>query len=125
MLIWLMTRALKVFSFIVISLFILSLFGWMSYHISKGDKRFGFLTEPIKFMYTFPDLFTESVEEVKTRVLPKTFVPTPNNFRPINKLESDFIVLSTYSDTSDSRSIVLLNLTLRISLSFKKSILFI
>lgn len=59
-------------------------------------------------MYSFPDLFSQSVEEVKT--LPKTFIPTPDNFKSINNLDSDFIVLSTYSDTSDSRSIVLLNL---------------
>ena len=103
-----MTRVLKTFSFIVIFLFILSIFGWMVFHISKGDKRFGVLTEPVKFMYTFPDLFTQSVEEVKT--LPKTFIPTPKWFKSVNKLEDDFLVISAYSDTSDSRSIVLLNL---------------
>ena len=103
-----MKKVLKTFSLIVISLFILSIFGWMVFHISKGDKDFGFLTKPVEFMYTFPDLFTQSVEEVKT--LPKTFVPTPENFTPVNKLESDVIVLSTYSDTGDTRSIVLQNL---------------
>lgn len=80
----------------------------MVFHISKGDKKFGFLTEPIKFMYSFPDLFTQSVEEVKT--LPKTFVPTPKDFKSINNLDSDFIVLSSHSDTNNSRSVVLLNL---------------
>lgn len=103
-----MNKVLKTFSFIVIFLFILSIFGWMVFHISKGDKKFGFLTEPIKFMYSFPDLFTQSVEEVKT--LPKTFVPTPKDFKSINKLDSDFIVLSSHSDTNNSRSVVLLNL---------------
>jgi hypothetical protein len=103
-----MQKVLKTFSLIVIFLFTLSIFGWMSFHISKGDKKFGFLTGPVKFMYTFPDLFKQSVEEVKT--LPGTFIPTPEGFEPINKLEKDLIVLSTYSDTSDSRSVVLLNL---------------
>ena len=103
-----MKKVLKTFSLIVISLFTLSIFGWMVFHISEGDKKFGFLTEPVKFMYTFPDLFSQSVEEVKT--LPRTFVVTPEDFKSINNLDSDFIVLSTYSDTSDSRSIVLLNL---------------
>lgn len=103
-----MKKVLTTFSILVISLFILSVFGWMAYHISEGDKKFGFLTGPVTFMSTFLDLFSQSVEEVKT--LPKTFVPTPEDFQPINNLESDFIVLSTYSDTSDSRSIVLLNL---------------
>ena len=105
-----MTRVLKIFSFVVISLFTLSIFGWMSYHISEGDKKFGFLTEPVKFMYSFPDLFTESVEEAKTFALPKTFIKTPTDFKTINKLESDFIVLSAYSDTSNSRTVALINL---------------
>ncbi len=59
-------------------------------------------------MYSFPDLFTQSVEEVET--LPKTFVPTPKNFKAINRLKDDFIVLTTYSDTGDSRTVALLNL---------------
>ncbi|MGM0649655.1 MAG: arylsulfotransferase family protein, partial [Bacteroidota bacterium] len=103
-----MKKVLKTFALIVIFLFILSVFGWMSHHISKGNKDFGFLTEPIKFMYTFPDMFAKSVEEVKT--LPKTFVETPQNFEPVNKLDSDLKVLITYSGNSDSRTIALLNL---------------
>lgn len=103
-----MNKVLKTFSLIVIFLFALSIFGWMVFHISAGDKNFGFLTGPVKFMYTFPDLFSQSVEEVKT--LPKTFIATPEDFTSINNLDSDFIVLSTYSDTGNSRSIVVLNL---------------
>ena len=52
-----MKRVLKTFSLIVIVLFILSIFGWMASHITSGDKKFGFLTGPVKFMYSFPDLF--------------------------------------------------------------------
>jgi arylsulfotransferase ASST len=103
-----MKKVFTTFSVIVIFLFTLSIFGWMVFHISEEDKQFGVLTGPVKFMYSFPDLFSQSVEEVKT--LPKTFIPTPENFKSINKLDSDLLVLSTYSDTSDSRSIVLLNL---------------
>jgi hypothetical protein len=103
-----MKKVLKTFSLTVIYLFTLSLFGWMVYHIVEDDKKFGFLKGPVKFMYTFPDLFFQSVKEVNT--LPETFIKTPENFKSINNLDSDFIVLSTYSDTSDSRSIVLLNL---------------
>ncbi len=103
-----MKQALKVFSFTIISLFILSLFGWMVSHIVKGDKSFGFLKGPIKFMYTFPDMFSQSVEEVKT--LPKTYIPTKKNFDPINKLKEDVLILATHSDTSDSRSVILYNL---------------
>jgi len=103
-----MKRILKTFSLIVIVLFILSIFGWMASHIAVGDKKFGFLTKPVKFLYGFPDLFSQSVEELRS--LPKTFIPTPDDFKAVNKLDTDFYVLSSYSDTSDSRSVVLLNL---------------
>jgi len=103
-----MKNALKTFSLIVIFLFILSLFGWMVNQISNNNKKFGFLTEPIKYMYSFPDFFKQSVEEVKT--LPRTFMPTPADFKPINKLDFDLLVLSTFSDTGDTRSVVLRNL---------------
>jgi hypothetical protein len=103
-----MKKILKIFSTVVIFLFILSLFGWMVNQISNNNKRFGILTGPVKFMYSFPDLFKQSVEEVKT--LPRTFIRTYEGFEAVNKLKKDLIVLATYSDTSDSRSIVLLNL---------------
>jgi hypothetical protein len=103
-----MKKVLTIFSTVVIFLFILSLFGWTVYQISEKNKRFGFLTEPIKFIYTFPDLFKRSVEEVKG--LPETFIPTDKEFKPINKLEEDVYVLTSYSDTGMYRSIVVRNL---------------
>ncbi len=103
-----MKKILKTFSYIVIFLFTLSIFGWMVYHISQGEKNFGFLNQPVKFMYTFPDMFSESVEEVKS--LPKTFVRTPENFEAVNNLESDVMVLTTYSLDDKIRAISLMNL---------------
>ena len=105
-----MKKIIKVFSSIVIFIFALSVFGWMVFHVSKGDKDFGFFNGPIKSMYTFLDLFSQSVEEVKVKALPQTFIKTPENFQAVNKLDSNLIVLTTYSDTSNSRSIVLYNL---------------
>jgi hypothetical protein len=105
-----MNKFIRIFSITIISLFTLSVFGWMASHITRGDKKFGFLTGPVKFIYSFPDLFSQSVEEAKTLALPKTFIPTPGHFKPVNELDTDFVVLTTYSDTSDSRSIMLLNL---------------
>lgn len=103
-----MKKFLLVFSTLVIFLFILALFGWMVNQITTKNKKFGFLTEPIKFMYTFPDLFEESVEEVKS--LPRTFIKTPKDFRALNKLKKDLEVLVSYTEAKDERSIVLLNL---------------
>lgn len=103
-----MKKVLKVFSLTVIFLFFLSMFAWVVFHVSIGDKKFAFLQGPIKFMYSFPDLFFQSVEEVNT--LPGTFVKTPEDFEAVNKLDSDFIVLTSYSDSKDSRLIVAINL---------------
>ena len=85
-----MKKIVAVFSTIVMLLFVLALFGWMVSQIGNKGKNFGFLTEPIKFMYSFPDLFKQSVEEVNS--LPKTFIPTPTDFSPINDLDKDLIV---------------------------------
>ncbi len=103
-----MKKILTFFSYIVIFLFFLSIFGWIVFHIQKGDKDYGFLNEPIKFLYTFPDMFSQSVEEAKK--LPATFVETPQDFKSINNLATDVKALVAYSDTSDSRTIALMNL---------------
>ncbi|ALO14606.1 hypothetical protein L21SP5_00939 [Salinivirga cyanobacteriivorans] len=103
-----MKKILTIFSITIISLFLLSLFGWMVYQISNKNKEFGIFTEPVKFMYKFPNLFKESVKEVKT--LPKTFIPTDKNFKPVNKLKSDLLVLTTYTNAKKSREVALMNL---------------
>lgn len=105
-----MKKLVKALAIGVLSLAILSLFSWISIQVSKQDKEFGILTKPIKYLYTFPDLFVESVEEVKTLGLPPTFLKTPEGFVPINELENDLIVLTAYSDTNNSRSVALINL---------------
>ncbi|MCB9020322.1 MAG: hypothetical protein H6546_08320, partial [Chitinophagales bacterium] len=105
-----MKKLVKGLAIGVLSLAILSLFGWISIQVSKQDKEFGILTKPIKYLYTFPDLFVESVEEAKTLGLPPTFLKTPEGFVPINELENDLIVLTAYSDTNNSRSVALINL---------------
>lgn len=101
-------KILNVFSLIVVFLFILAVYGWMVNQIGKGSKKFGVLTEPIKFMYSFPDLFKTSVKEVNA--LPKTFIPTPKGFQTINKLNKDVIVLSSYSTNDSTREIAIKNL---------------
>jgi hypothetical protein len=103
-----MKKFLAVFSTTVILLFVLALFGWMVNQIGTKGKKFGFLTEPIKFMYSFPDLFKQSVEEVNS--LPKTFILTPNDFSPVNELEKDLLVLSSYSENDSTIGIAVRNL---------------
>jgi len=59
-------------------------------------------------MYSFPDLFEQSVEEVNS--LPATFVATPEGFSSINLLEEDVFVLTTYSISDSKRKIAVKNL---------------
>ncbi len=103
-----MKKIISTFSIIVILLFVLALFGWMVNQVGVHNKKFGFMTEPIKFMYSFPDLFKQSVEEVNT--LPKTFVATPVGFKSVNKLEEDINVLTSYSENDSTRTIAIRNL---------------
>lgn len=105
-----MKKIIQSFSYLVIILFVLSIFGWMAVHVNKGDKNFGFLSKPIEYLISFPDLFNQSVEEAKTFALPKTFVKTPESFESINRLSADLHVLISYSDTNETRSVVLMNL---------------
>ncbi len=103
-----MKKVISIFSILVICLFVLSVFGWMSHHITKGDKDFGFLNEPVTFMITFLDQFETTVEEVKK--LPPTFLKTDAHHEAINKLENDLNVLVTYSESESKRKAVLMNL---------------
>ncbi len=103
-----MSKFLKPFANLVIFLFCLSIFGWMSSKISSGEKEFGFLTGAVKQLYSFPDLFSRAVEDLQT--LPETFVPTPEGFEPVNRLDSSMVILTTYSETDSRRAIILYDL---------------
>lgn len=80
----------------------------MVHHITLGDRGFGFMKGPITSLYSFPDLFVRSVEEVQS--YPVTFIKTPDDFQAINKLDTSVLMLTSYSDTDNSRSVVLLDL---------------
>lgn len=104
-----MQNVIKYFASAVIVLFVLSIFGWTVKHITKGDKQYSsIISEPIKALIDFPDLFKATVKEVKT--LPETFVKTPENFNTINNLEIDVKALITYSTSDTKRTIELRNL---------------
>lgn len=103
-----MNKVIEVFAKVVIALFLLAIFGWMVSQRVTKKKSFGFLDGAIEFMYSFPDLFEQSVEEVKT--LPRTFIKTYNQFSSVNKLKKDLIVLTTYTSAKNFREIALINL---------------
>ncbi len=103
-----MKKIINAFSIVVVSLFALAVFGWMSVHISKGDKDFGFANEPIKFMYSFLDQFKETVKEVEK--MSPTFLKTAPNHNSVNKLKNDLRILSTYSSSDNQRTVAIRNL---------------
>lgn len=103
-----MKKFIQSFSILVIALFALSVFGWMSVHVHKGDKDFGFLNEPVKFMTTFLDQFKKTVKEVKKK--PPTFLKTEAKHSEINELKTDLKALISYSDSKFSREVALINL---------------
>lgn len=103
-----MKKIITAVSAIIIHLFTLSVFGWMSVHASKGDKDFGLLNEPTKFMYSFFDQFIWSAKEVKK--LSPTFMPIWSKITPVNKLESNVNILMSYSESAFRRAVVIKNL---------------
>ena len=93
----------------VLVLAFLSLFGWLvkeSTHggatLSKGVSSF------VEQFVSWPDVFKQVKEEVKR--LPLTFVKTPDHFEPINTLDEDVTVLTSYHNEDNKRTVALINL---------------
>ena len=93
---------------LVVVLALLSAYGWAVKHRTKGDLNLGWANPVVDQLSGFPDLFKKSVEEAQT--LPQTFVPTPSDFEPVNRLEQDVLALTAYSNEDGGRNIDLRNL---------------
>ena len=93
---------------VILFIAFLSVFGWMVKHVTKGDKDFGFLNTPLKELSGFPDMFKQSVKEVKG--LPGTFIKTyGSSYKSTNKLTEDAKALIAYSNPDKNRTIDLYN----------------
>lgn len=104
-----MKKVLSSLSTLVVILFFLSTFGWLVKSITQGEKILGeTASDALITFVSFFDLFEESVEEVKK--LPETFVPTPQDFQPVNQLEEDLFALISYSNAEKNRTVELRNL---------------
>ena len=93
---------------LVVVLALLSAYGWAVKHRTKGDLNLGWANPVVDQLSGFPDLFKKSVKEAQT--LPQTFVPTPSDFAPVNRLEQDVLALTAYSNEDGGRNIDLRNL---------------
>lgn len=97
-----MKKVLSSLSTLVVILFFLSTFGWLVKSITQGEKILGeTASDALITFVSFFDLFEESVEEVKK--LPETFVPTPQDFQPVNQLEEDLFALISYSNAEKNQ----------------------
>lgn len=103
-----MKKIIYFLSVLVLSLFVLALFGWMSVSLAKKKGDFGVLNEPIKFMYSFFDQFDKSVNEVQK--LSPTFLDIWSKVEPINKLDFDLRILTSYSLDNQTREVAIKNL---------------
>ncbi len=104
-----MIKFLSRFSVLVLVLFALSVFGWLVKHQAQGDPLIGDKAGKGLMAYvSFLDLFEKSIEEVQK--LPETFVPTPADFEPVNKLQNDLIALISYSNEQKGRTVEIRNL---------------
>lgn len=92
-----------------LTLTFLSAFGWLVHaSFQDSDKLPAWLKSSVTALAGFPDQLFLAKEQVVE--LPKTFVPTPEDFEPINKLEDDLKILTSYSLGPLERKIVLVNL---------------
>ena len=73
----------------------LSLFGWSVKQVSTGKSTWPtWIQAPLQSFVGFLDLFEAAKQEVSE--YPKTFVRTPEDFVPINTLEEDVTILTSY-----------------------------
>ena len=94
---------------VVILLTLLSLFGWMVRETTKGKQWVPHqVSRSITFFTTLPDRLM--VAKAAVERLPLVFVPSPENFEPINELEEDVKVLTSYANANWKRTIAIINL---------------
>lgn len=99
---------MKKIAYIILFLFGLSLYGLVVRHVYTGGKKLGVIAEPIKTFTSWPLFIRPAIDEATE--FPLQFHKTPVEFKKINNLDKDVLVLSTISKTDFKRSIILRNL---------------
>ena len=87
----------------------LSLFGWSVKQVSTGKSTWPtWIQAPLQSFVGFLDLFEAAKQEVSE--YPKTFVRTPEDFVPINTLEEDVTILTSYHNEENTLTVAFINL---------------
>lgn len=93
----------------VVFLTILCLFGWLVRETTKGKQWVPHnVSRSVSFFTTLPDRLVKAKAAVER--LPLVYVPSPEKFEPINKLEEDVKVLISYANADWKRTIAIKNL---------------
>ncbi|MEY2970232.1 MAG: hypothetical protein RLZZ599_605, partial [Bacteroidota bacterium] len=97
------------FANVIIGLTFLVLFGWIVRESTKGKQWIPHnVSRSITFFTTLPDRLIIAKEAVER--LPLVYVPSPENFEPVNTLDEDVNVLISYADANWKRTIAIKNL---------------
>ena len=94
---------------VVVLMTFLSLFGWVVRETTKGKPWIPHnVSRSITFFTTLPDRLM--VAKAAVERLPLVFIPSPEDFEPINNLTKDVKVLMSYANANWKRTIAILNL---------------
>lgn len=94
---------------VIIGLTFLVLFGWIVRESTKGKQWIPHnVSRSITFFTTLPERLIIAKEAVER--LPLVYVPSPENFEPVNTLDEDVNVLISYADANWKRTIAIKNL---------------
>jgi hypothetical protein len=93
----------------VVVLTVLCAFGWVVRETTKGKQWVPHrVSRSITFFTTLPDRLM--VAKAAVERLPLVYVPSPENFEPVNELEEDVKVLVSYANANWKRTIAIKNL---------------
>ena len=94
---------------VVVLLTFLCLFGWVVRETTKGKPWIPHnVSRSITFFTTLPDRLM--VAKAAVERLPLVFIPSPDDFEPINNLTQDVKILMSYANANWKRTIAILNL---------------
>ncbi len=93
-----MIKTLRVFSFVVLSLTLLSLYSY-AVVLSVDDKqKLGVFAEPLTYFARFPELAYEVLTSKEIQNIPPTYIEGDYTFKQVNNLNYDLFGLNSFYD---------------------------
>ncbi len=79
---------------------LLCIFSFSVFHVVMGGKRLGFLTKPIYYFATFPNIVYEVLKSPELFSIPPTYGKRDNSFHQINRLDYDLYGINSFIQPS-------------------------